>query len=188
MDAYSSISGGWTRTNTFPDSAGRSTFELHRNSQQPVLVSNQLDRGSEPQSPPRAWPTRNIIEPRASGGTRTHASRLTRAAGRSAAHRLCSGPERMGTGSESWRWLSPILFRPSKHPREELNLLCHLRRVAPFPLDHGDIYCSQKESNLHFHLRRMAPCPLDHGSLNPVEPRGVEPLTPCLQGTGLTRQ
>ena len=67
---------------------------------------------------------------------------------------------------------------------------------------------SQKESNLHFHLRTMAPCPLDHGSfslqeqsavsstafcqlLMPtelVEPRGVEPLTPCLQGTGLTRQ
>ena len=68
---------------------------------------------------------------------------------------------------------------------------------------------SQKESNLHFHLRTMAPCPLGHGSTfvagepgalatgglrsltlpaRPVEPRGVEPLTPCLQGTGLTRQ
>ncbi len=31
-------------------------------SQQPVLVSNQLNRGSEPQSPPRAWPEQSILQ------------------------------------------------------------------------------------------------------------------------------
>ena len=74
-----------------------------------------------------------------------------------------------------------------KYPREELNLHYHLRKVVPCPLDHGDVEYSQEELNLHRHLRRVAPCPLDHGS-NRVESWGVEPHTPCLQGTGLTRQ
>ena len=42
--------------------------------QQPVLVSSQLDRGSEPQSPPEGLASRRS---KASGGTRTHWVRFT---------------------------------------------------------------------------------------------------------------
>jgi hypothetical protein len=52
---------------------------------------------------------------------------------------------------QSQRWDSNPLVPPyesgtrpvgsrRQHPREELNLHCHLRRVAPCPLDHGDIF------------------------------------------------
>jgi hypothetical protein len=45
--------------------------------EQPGLVSSQLDRGSEPQSPPEGLASRRS---RASGGTRTHCLRFTGAA------------------------------------------------------------------------------------------------------------
>src|SRR5437016_2662971 len=45
--------------------------------EQPVLVSSQLDRGSEPQSPPRAWPAKKLSQNRDS----SPAASSSRAAG-----------------------------------------------------------------------------------------------------------
>jgi hypothetical protein len=94
-------SGGWTRTNgllLFRETLYRLSYtgigqsrrwdsnplpsryeggarpvEHRRHQEQPVLVSSQLDRGSEPQSPPRAWPEEKSdrVDSRLRSGTAT---------------------------------------------------------------------------------------------------------------------
>ena len=97
-------SGGWSRTNTHPASAGCSTLELHR-----ILIqrrrqeSNLLGTGLQPV----AWPSSPGVG-RASGESRTHTGRIT-------------GAVRCQLRHAGYHYL-----------RQESNLVLDFRRVACF--------------------------------------------------------
>ena len=131
-------------------------------SQQPVLVSNQLDRGSEPQSPPRAWLKRCSLPEPAVGLEPTCPALRERCPACRASPALQGGrwesnPQSPVHSRVPW----PLWVRP-QYPWQESNL--HRPPpsqggvLPPHPRDSNQ-YLDQ-ESNLDLDLRRIACSPL----------------------------
>ena len=115
----SASSGGWNRTNTLPSSAGRSTFELHRNN-----VRCHWSLVLRPWSGPNGQGPVTQDQTTASGGSRTHSSRFTRAGVRPVGARRqirVTGGSRTHTTPGHSRVPQPLWVR-SQYPRQESNL------------------------------------------------------------------
>jgi hypothetical protein len=112
--------------------------------EQPVLVSSQLDRGSEPPSPPRAW---LVGRSRASGGTRTRTrpftggvlgpSSCTGVVGPGWAAGYDPAPRRSQGRMQRHYTIPTVSDHPDQHPREESNLTFAHGEVFPPGVEPG---------------------------------------------------